>query len=86
MWFEMVSWTGPRIRQVVEFEDRSTGDPGISIRDQIVAKRFCAAVKIVAKQSTTGCHDVGLTTPSRGASAETPRQSPCDPSVGTFLF
>ena len=27
-------------------------------RGQIVAKKICAAVKIVATQSTTGCHDV----------------------------
>jgi len=71
MQFGIASWTGPGIGQVVEFGDRSTGDPRILIRDQIVAKKFCAAVTIVAKQSTTGCHDV--TTPSRGASAETPR-------------
>ena len=64
MRFGMVSWTGLGIRQVVEFGDRSTGDPRFSIRDQIVAKKFYAAVKIVAKQSTTGCHDVD--------SAETP--------------
>ena len=28
------------------------------MRDQKIAKKFCAAVKIVAKQSTMGCHDV----------------------------
>ena len=35
-----------------------TRDRRISIRGQIVAKKLCAAVKTVAKQSTTGCHDV----------------------------
>ena len=35
-----------------------TTDRRISIRVQTVAKKFCAAVKIVAKQSTTGCHGV----------------------------
>jgi len=35
-----------------------TRDRTISIRGQMVAKKFCAAVKIVAEQSTTGCHDV----------------------------
>jgi len=29
----------------------------MSIKGQIVAKKFCAAVKIAAKQSTTGCLD-----------------------------
>ena len=29
----------------------------MSIKGQIVAKKFCAAVKIVAQQSTTGCRD-----------------------------
>ena len=35
-----------------------TRDRRISIGGQIVAKQFCAAVNIVAKHSTTGCHDV----------------------------
>ena len=30
----------------------------MSIKGQIVAKKFCAGVKIVAKQSTMGCHDL----------------------------
>jgi len=30
----------------------------MSIKGQIIAKKFCAAVKIVAKQSTTSSHDL----------------------------
>ena len=41
-----------------QYKKRITGDRRISIRGQIVAKTFCAVVKIVAKQSTTGCYGV----------------------------
>ena len=34
----------------------TTRDGRISITGQIVAKTFSAAVKVVAKQSTRGCH------------------------------
>ena len=33
-------------------------DRRIPIIGQIVAKKLCAGVKIVAMQSTTGCHDL----------------------------
>ena len=35
-----------------------TKDRRISIRGQIVAKKLGAGIKIVAKQSTTGCHNL----------------------------
>ena len=59
---------------------RSTRDQRISIRGQIVAKKFCTAVKIVATQLATGCHDVDSIAQS---SAETPCRHPASRGPST---
>jgi len=53
-------------------------------RGQIVAKKFCAAVKIVAKQSTTGCHGVDSIAQSHCTnSPPSPGIASCSPSTVT---
>ena len=63
---------------VIHIGAYTTRDRRISTRGQIVAQKFCAAVKIVAKQSTAGCHD------AESIARCLRRNTPPSPGIGIY--